>query len=491
VPIREVADQRDVRAPRLLPSSAQLLSPHGLRRTVSVITLMAIDAGCFVLAVRLVPPVSGMGWVTLWPGLSGWNVLLACALVIAVSAVEGLYGRRYVRHNARRVVSAWTIAFVTALVAMLAIDPVGIGARYVAAWLFGGSLALVGRYVYDALVSLAYGPDGDAPPALLLGSIDACRAALPTLATLGQGSRVTVVGLVVDDGERSMLDVGEAPPVVADHSHLKEALSASGANQVIIADAAALNGQLQGVVDVCRRGGVALKVVSPSLQAYTDAVTYVPGLDCPLFVVRSQPAGAGSYLIKRAGDRVGSALLLIVLSPLLLVVAILIKATSRGPVFFVEERIGVGQQSFKCYKFRTMIHSARECQGALEEHNEADGVLFKVRDDPRITRVGRTLRRFSVDEFPQLFNVLKGDMSLVGPRPLPLRDCELMEEWHRRRHVMLPGITGLWQVSGRSDLSFDDMLRLDLQYMETWSLKSDLRIIWQTTGAVLRRRGAY
>jgi lipopolysaccharide/colanic/teichoic acid biosynthesis glycosyltransferase len=160
-------------------------------------------------------------------------------------------------------------------------------------------------------------------------------------------------------------------------------------------------------------------------------------------------------------------------------------------VFFVDERIGVGQRPFGCYKFRTMVRGARESQSSLEEFNEADGVLFKMRDDPRLTRVGRVLRRLSLDELPQLFNVLKGDMSLVGPRPLPLRDYQLMEEWHRRRHVMLPGMTGLWQISGRSDLSFDDMVRLDLQYMETWSLKSDLYILWRTTGAVVRSRGAY
>ena len=186
-----------------------------------------------------------------------------------------------------------------------------------------------------------------------------------------------------------------------------------------------------------------------------------------------------------------SALLLVVLSPLFLIIAALIKVTSHGSVLFVDQRIGVGQRPFDFYKFRTMVHDARESQGSLEELNEADGVLFKVRDDPRITRVGRILRRLSLDELPQLLSVLKGDMSLVGPRPLPLRDCELMEEWHRRRHVMLPGITGLWQVSGRSDLSFDDMVCLDLQYMETWSLKSDLYIVWRTAGAVVRSRGAY
>ena len=492
MPIHEVANHRDVRAPRLLPSAAQLSSVHGLRRTVSVVALMAVDTGAFVLAVVLVPPASGLGWVTLWPGLSWWSVLLACAVIVVVAALKGLYGRQYVRHSARKIVSAWTIAFVTTLVLMLVTDPVGIGARYIVAWLVGAGLAVAGRYLYDALVALAYGPEGDAPPALLLGSLDSCLSALPTLASLAPSSRVRVVGLVVPDGESQWnRDIGRAHPIVADHAHLKEALSTSGAAQVIIADPAAMNGQLQSVMDACRSGGVALKVVSPGLLPHADTVTYIPGLDCPLFVVRPRPAGASSYLVKRAGDRVGSALLLVVLSPLLLIIAILIKLTSRGPVFFVDERIGVGQRPFGCYKFRTMNQGARESQGPLEELNEADGVLFKLRDDPRLTRVGRVLRRLSLDELPQLLNVLKGDMSLVGPRPLPLRDYQLMEEWHRRRHVMLPGITGLWQVSGRSDLSFDEMVRLDLQYMETWSLKSDLHIVWRTTAAVVRSRGAY
>ena len=212
-----------------------------------------------------------------------------------------------------------------------------------------------------------------------------------------------------------------------------------------------MNGQLQSVMDTCRNGGVALKLVSPGLLPHADAVTYIPGLDCPLFVVRPRPAGAGSYLVKRAGDRVGSALLLVVLSPLLLIIAILIKLTSRDRCSsWTSASASVSGPSTATSSARWS--GAREAQGALEALNEADGVLFKLRDDPRLTSVGRMLRRLSLDELPQLFNVLKGDMSLVGPRPLPLRDCRLMEEWHRRRHVMLPGITGLWQVSGRSDL---------------------------------------
>ena len=260
---------------------------------------------------------------------------------------------------------------------------------------------------------------------------------------------------------------------------------------MIIADPAELNGRLQAVMETCRESGVALKVLSPGLQPYADAVTYIPGLDCPLFVVHPEPASAASYVAKQVVDRVCAFMLLVVLSPLFLAIAVAIKVTSRGPAFFVEERVGVGQRPFRCYKFRTMVQDARESQDALEAQNEADGVLFKLRDDPRVTSVGRFLRRTSLDELPQLLNVLKGDMSFVGPRPLPLRDCGLMEESQRRRHVLKPGITGLWQVSGRSDLAFDDMVRLDLQYMETWSLRADAYILWRTVGAVVRSRGAY
>jgi len=314
---------------------------------------------------------------------------------------------------------------------------------------------------------------------------------LPTLATLGPASRVKIVGLVTEASrQRSAETLGDLPPVVATPDDLRAALSASGAVEVIVADPAALNGQIGSVMDACRSSGVALKIVSPSLPDDV-AVGYMPGLDCPLFVVRPRPAGAGSYLVKQALDITISALLLVLLSPLFLVIALLVKLTSRGPVFFVDERVGICQRPFRFYKFRTMRHDAKASQSTIEHFNEADGVLFKIRDDPRITGLGRVLRRFSLDELPQLFNVLKRDMSLVGPRPLPLRDNELMEEWHRRRHVMLPGITGLWQVSGRSDLGFDDMVRLDLQYMETWSLKTDLYIAWQTAGAVVRSRGAY
>ncbi|HZC18328.1 MAG TPA: sugar transferase, partial [Rubrobacteraceae bacterium] len=144
-----------------------------------------------------------------------------------------------------------------------------------------------------------------------------------------------------------------------------------------------------------------------------------------------------------------------------------------------------------CYKFRSMYADAEERQAGLETQNQADGAIFKMKDDPRVTPIGRFIRRWSIDELPQLINVLLGEMSLVGPRPLPLRDYERMGDLHKKRLAAVPGITGYWQTSGRSDLSFEDMVRLDLYYIENWSLSLDIKIILKTVGAILRREGAY
>jgi exopolysaccharide biosynthesis polyprenyl glycosylphosphotransferase len=491
MPIRTVATDKDVRAPRLVPSAAQLASVHSLRRALSIGALLSIDCCAFVLGVALVSLLSWPEPALLWWGMSWWDVGLAIAVFAAVAAFKGLYGRKRSRHGVRKIASAWAIAFVVTLVFMLVVDPAGIGARYVIAWLAAGVLSMAGRSGFDAVLEAVYGPHGDAPPVILLGTHQSCLSALSVLGALPPADCVNVVGLVTRGAAPEETRPPGLPPRLGDERQLRAALLTTGATEVIIADPAELNGRLQAVMDTCRDSGVALKVVSPGLQPYTDVVTYVPGLDCPLFVVRPEPASGVSYLVKQVVDRVCSALLLVVLSPVFLAVAVAIKATSRGPVFFVDERVGCGQCQFHCYKFRTMVEDARASQRELEDLNEADGVLFKLRDDPRVTPVGRFLRRLSLDELPQLINVLKGDMSFVGPRPLPLRDCGLMEDAHRRRHVLKPGITGLWQVSGRSDLSFDDMVQLDLKYMETWSLKSDAYILWRTVGAVVRSRGAY
>jgi len=186
-----------------------------------------------------------------------------------------------------------------------------------------------------------------------------------------------------------------------------------------------------------------------------------------------------------------SALVLLLGMPLWLAAAGAVKLTSHGPVFYRDRRIGLGENEFGMLKFRTMYADAEGRQAELEASNEADGPLFKIREDPRVTPIGAFLRRFSVDEIPQVWNVLRGQMSLVGPRPLPLRDYARLESWHRKRYLVLPGVTGLWQISGRSNLGFDDLVRLDFYYLENWSIWLDITIIAKTLPAVLTRRGAY
>ena len=191
----------------------------------------------------------------------------------------------------------------------------------------------------------------------------------------------------------------------------------------------------------------------------------------------------------------GAGIGLILLSPLLLTIAVLIRLDSRGPILFRQQRLGRHGRCFKVNKFRTMVADAEARLAALEASNETDGgVLFKIRRDPRITPLGRFLRRTSLDELPQLINVLRGEMSLVGPRPLPLRDCVLLQqadpEGYARRQRVRPGITGLWQVGGRSDAGHDRMVKLDIEYVEQCSLALDLQILARTVGVVLSCRGA-
>ncbi len=206
----------------------------------------------------------------------------------------------------------------------------------------------------------------------------------------------------------------------------------------------------------------------------------------------SEPKFSGaSRLLKGATDRLAAALALLVLSPVLLAVAILIKLDSRGPVFFRQTRSGAAGAPFSLVKFRSMVEEAEDLLIDLTDKNESGGVLFKIRRDPRVTRIGRILRRLSLDELPQLWNVLTGEMSLVGPRPPLPSEVEMYAEDTRRRLLVKPGLTGLWQVSGRSDLSWEESVRLDLYYVENWSLVMDLVIIVRTVGAVVAGRGAY
>ncbi|MDX2097412.1 MAG: sugar transferase [Leptolyngbyaceae cyanobacterium bins.59] len=288
--------------------------------------------------------------------------------------------------------------------------------------------------------------------------------------------------------------VGVAPACNWTSPDMLPTILASGAREVLAEHlpstdlASALYWQL-------RRAGITLRLIPSSLEILHRRGIPEVFAGMPTVRVASPPTllTGWDYRLKRGIDILGSALGLLMLAPVLVGVALAIKLTSPGPIFFRQERVGLQGRIFQIWKFRTMVWNAPALQFTLEQQNQSgDGVLFKMKQDPRITRVGRFLRRTSLDELPQLFNVLLGQMSLVGPRPLPLRDVQRFEEWHHIRHQVLPGITGLWQISGRSDIDdFSEVVRLDLYYIDHWSLNLDLDILVETCRIVLFGPGAY
>ncbi|WP_242355661.1 sugar transferase [Anaeromyxobacter sp. SG64] len=247
---------------------------------------------------------------------------------------------------------------------------------------------------------------------------------------------------------------------------------------------------VEEAIALCEEQGVPVKIALDLFPAI-DAQLEIEELDgIPLLSLASGPQEVLPLLAKRAFDVVLSALGLLVLSPVLALVALAVRLDSPGPVLFRQRRVGLNGREFTLYKLRSMRVGAEDELHALRQHNEADGPVFKMRDDPRVTAVGRFIRRASLDELPQLWNVLRGEMSVVGPRPPLPEEVRRYERWQRRRLSMKPGITCTWQISGRSDLEFDRWMELDLAYIDGWSLWRDLRIVAQTIPAVLLRRGA-
>lgn len=262
-------------------------------------------------------------------------------------------------------------------------------------------------------------------------------------------------------------------------------------DDVIIAVPGSAHEAVWPVLRLCEQHGVGVKIVPDLFETSLSRVQVDDIAGIPLLDVREQPLRRVARSAKRALDILVSAVVLVVTAPLALVLALLIRVESSGPALLRQQRVGLGGRLFTCLKFRTMRVDAPEGRGALQTLNEADGPLFKIRDDPRCTRVGRVMRRWSLDELPQLWNVLVGEMSLVGPRPpLPLEVAQY-DDRHMRRLDIKPGMTGIWQVSGRSDLPFDEMVMMDTYYVDNWSLAMDVKILTRTVVAVLGRHGAY
>lgn len=249
--------------------------------------------------------------------------------------------------------------------------------------------------------------------------------------------------------------------------------------------------RIKSAISQLEEQGIAIHVLSDFFPHQLARIKTQEFQGMPILSLQSAPSFHWRTEIKRYLDILGSALLLVVCLPLFLVVPLLIKLDSKGPIFYSQVRMGYNKRRFRLIKFRSMISDAEVLQEHVEGQNEKSGPIFKIKNDPRITGVGKFLRRSSIDELPQLFNVLLGDMSLVGPRPLSIRDSSRVEEsWQKRRFSVRPGMTCLWQISGRSNLSFDEWIELDLKYIDSWSLNLDWWILLKTIPAVISARGA-
>jgi exopolysaccharide biosynthesis polyprenyl glycosylphosphotransferase len=280
--------------------------------------------------------------------------------------------------------------------------------------------------------------------------------------------------------------------IVCDYACLAEFLRRTVVDEAVIyLPFASFYGHWSKVASLCAHHGIIVRLNSDTF-GLNNARWLAEEVGDGHYIATNTGAGEGWPLaVKRTLDIVLSSVLLLFLAPALIAVSIAIKLTSPGPALFLQERIGLNKRRFRICKFRTMVPNAEQLMPNLESKNEVSGPVFKMRKDPRITPLGRFLRRSSIDELPQLLNVLKGDMSLVGPRPLPVRDYEgFSEDWQRRRFSIRPGITCLWQVNGRSGISFDQWMLLDMKYMDEWSLWLDLKILARTVPAVMRGSGA-
>jgi exopolysaccharide biosynthesis polyprenyl glycosylphosphotransferase len=297
----------------------------------------------------------------------------------------------------------------------------------------------------------------------------------------------------VDADSESLLAI-DGVPVLGGLDNVAEIVRTSGADTVAITATASFGPSAVRKLSWELEDTDAELILAPALTNIAGPRIHTqPVAGLPLIHVDRPTYRGANRILKKSFDVAGSLLLVLLFSPVLLAVAVAIKLTSSGPVFFRQERVGINGDIFRMIKFRSMVVDAESRLEKLQAENRDAGnvVLFKMKNDPRVTTVGRFIRRFSIDELPQLFNVVIGDMSLVGPRPPLKSEVDLYGDEARRRLLVKPGMTGLWQVSGRSDLTWDDTVRLDVYYVENWSITGDMVIIWKTAKAVVSPSGAY
>jgi exopolysaccharide biosynthesis polyprenyl glycosylphosphotransferase len=497
--------QRPVRAvpkqPRAQPTDIRAAAPLGLsatritlltRRAASIVTLAALDVvglgvGLYAaLVLREVYYGRSIDMHALWRSEDDWLPFLVLIMLL-VFAHGQLYAARERRPGVGRVISSLALVGLITLAFGL-----GTGHKFTTyglaptAFILTAALISALRAGYEGITGALLRRAGVRRRALLVGAGEHLRALHESLGSGRSGIDYEFVGALAPAG-----DGGVALPVLGDLKALPRVLATNQVDELIVTDADFSDRELLETVEHAHRRGVRVRVAPRTAELLLQRAEYVPGQTVPLFELRPPAFLGGEWVLKRTFDLAVGLFVLVVGLPLWLLIAFGVTLTSPGPIIYRDRRIGLGEREFDMLKFRTMYADAAEHQAFLEEANEASGPLFKMRRDPRVTPVGAVLRRFSLDEIPQLFNVLRGEMSLVGPRPLPIRDYNQLEGWHRKRYNVLPGITGLWQISGRSTLGFDDLVRLDFYYLENWSLWLDIAILVKTIPAVFAGRGAY
>ncbi|HET9324332.1 MAG TPA: sugar transferase [Gaiellaceae bacterium] len=462
-----------------------------LRRTLSILALIALDLcglvlglyGAFVL--RALYYGDEILWGALWRAETEWLPFLFLVTLL-VFWRAGLYAERERRGGGGRIIGSLVLVGVVGV-----LYGVGTNRDFGTYGLAPTAVALSALFIgllrasYDVVTGDLLLAAGVRRRAVLVGDSDRVGHLRRILGEGRSGIRYEFVGAVGPSTR------GMPLPFLGQLSDLPRVVAENDLDELIVAEADFDDRELLELVDLAHRRGVRVRLAPTTTELLTQRADYIAGQGVPLFELRP-PAFVGTdWLVKRAFDIVVSTLILVVGFPLWIAIAAAIKLTSRGPILYRDPRVGLSEEEFEMLKFRTMRHDAAALQPQLEAENEAKGALFKLRDDPRVTRVGSMLRRLSLDEVPQVLNVLRGEMSLVGPRPLPIRDYRLLEDWHRKRYLVLPGMTGLWQIAGRSDLEFDDLVRLDFYYLENWSIWLDISILLRTIPAVVAGKGAY
>lgn len=468
---------------------------HTIRR-YSLMVSITVDCACVLAAYVWTANWVVIEDVTVWASIVrhipyGAIVLLvwcAASLDQQLSISSRNVGFSAYLYNAMR---ALLDGLVVSTVAMALFSPTGLQSSFLI-W-FGASsfvLLLAWRGAARLAVWFARERGYNLRRSIVIGSNDRARQLLEVMQSSRRHGHAAV-GFIEDDGDRADQLAALGVPWLGRTEELAGILARDAVDEVYVClPIRSSYEKVMTIVEMCERHSVVVHMAADlfPLRIATNRLMYVE--DIPLLSLSAVPEQQARLALKRALDLLVSSVLLVVLAPLYLAIALGIKLGSRGPVLFSQERVGQNQRRFDMYKFRSMVADAEALRGELESQNEADGPVFKIREDPRITRIGRFLRRSSLDELPQLLNVFVGHMSLVGPRP-PLASEVAQYSWNQRRRLSVkPGMTGLWQVSGRSDVSFEQWVEMDLAYIDSWSLVQDFLILLQTFRVMVQGKGA-